>query len=88
MQARFKFQDAVADKLLPMLRDEKFVEELGDRLYALFSQDSGFSRSVFEKQMGVLRGQALNLSKSLEQRLSPAELVRLPPSEREDGQLR
>eukprot|EP00043_Microstomoeca_roanoka_P009898 m.94367 g.94367 ORF g.94367 m.94367 type:complete len:406 (+) comp14725_c0_seq1:192-1409(+) len=76
--ARFKFQDQVAEKLLPLLGDDGFIEELGEKLYLLFSQDSGFSRSVFEKQMSVLRGQVLNLRKALEQRLTPAELVRLP----------
>eukprot|EP01147_Barroeca_monosierra_P000188 gene188-3576_t len=77
--ANFKFTEQIADKLLPILRDEKFFDDLGDRLYALFSQDSRFSRPTFERQMSVIRGQGLNLTKALEQRITPAELVRLPP---------
>ncbi|EGD78314.1 phosphatidylinositol kinase [Salpingoeca rosetta] len=71
--ARFRFRDDIVEKLLPQLRDETFIEGLCERLYLLFKQDYGFSRSVFEKK------KALNLTKALEQRLSPAELVRLPP---------
>lgn len=56
-QANFKFTEQIADKLLPILRDEKFFDDLGDRLYALFSQDSRFSRPTFERQMSVIRGQ-------------------------------
>jgi len=41
-------------------------------------QDRGFDRNVFEKQMGVLRGQILNLNQALKDGRSPVQLVQMP----------
>ena len=40
--------------------------------------DKGFDRSMFEKQMSVLRGQILNLSQALKDGKSPLQLVQMP----------
>ena len=42
-----------------------FIEELVDELREIFSTDKDFSEKKFEKQMGVVRGQALNLSQAM-----------------------
>lgn len=49
-----------------------------DQLYVLFSQDSNFRQATFDDQMGVLRGQVLNLRRALREHLTPADLVSLP----------
>ncbi len=41
-------------------------------------QDKGFDKNVFEKQMGVLRGQILNLNQALKDGRSPVQLVQMP----------
>eukprot|EP00052_Salpingoeca_macrocollata_P022892 m.200103 g.200103 ORF g.200103 m.200103 type:complete len:406 (-) comp21910_c0_seq3:76-1293(-) len=73
------FSHDIADEILPKLEDEDFVEELVDQLYVLFSQDAGFSKSLFEQQMGVMRGQVLNLKKALREGMKPVELVQMTP---------
>eukprot|EP00050_Salpingoeca_kvevrii_P016909 m.59812 g.59812 ORF g.59812 m.59812 type:complete len:420 (+) comp7241_c0_seq1:109-1368(+) len=78
--AREPFSEEIARKILPQLDNDDFVEELVDQLFVLFSQDGGFDKSQFENQMGVLRGQIMNLRKALRERLSPVELVALRPA--------
>ena len=56
-----------------------FVQELCDELYEIFSKDGGFDKSVFEKQMSVLRGQILNLTQALKEGKTPFQLVQMPP---------
>ena len=43
-----------------------------------FQTDRGYDRSMFEKQMSVLRGQILNLSQALKDGKSPLQLVQMP----------
>ncbi len=50
----------------------------GDQLYVLFSQDKSFKKKQYEDQMGVMRGQILNLKKALREGLTMQELVVLP----------
>eukprot|EP00053_Salpingoeca_punica_P007077 m.65457 g.65457 ORF g.65457 m.65457 type:complete len:409 (+) comp13985_c0_seq1:176-1402(+) len=76
--AKEKLSAETRDKLMPLLDDDDFVEELVDQLFVLFSQDPGFSKSLFEEQMGVMRGQILNLKKALRLSMTPAELVQMP----------
>ena len=40
--------------------------------------DRGWDKSMFEKQMSVLRGQILNLSQALKDGKSPLQLVQMP----------
>ncbi len=42
-------------------------------------EDKGFDRHMFERQMGVMRGQLLNLSQALKDGKSPVQLVQMPP---------
>ena len=72
-QAKQKFSEETVARLLPLLGDDAFIEDLGalfkpsssmlvsrvavEQLRALFSQDKGFSRRLFEGQMSVMRGQ-------------------------------
>ena len=42
-----------------------FIEELVDELREVFSIDKDFSEKKFEKQMAVVRGQALNLASAM-----------------------
>lgn len=41
-------------------------------------QDKGFDRSLFERQMSVMRGQILNLTQALKDNKSPVQLVQMP----------
>lgn len=47
-------------------------------LLELFKQDKGFDRGLYEKQMGVMRGQILNLTQALKDGKSPVQLVQMP----------
>ena len=47
------------------ISDLGFIEELVDELKEIFSLDKDYSERKFEKQMGVLRGQALNLASAM-----------------------
>lgn len=55
-----------------------FVEDLCNDLFELFQQDKGFDRCLYEKQMGVMRGQILNLIQALKDAKSPVQLVQMP----------
>ena len=46
--------------------------------YCYFQTDKGWDKSMFEKQMSVLRGQILNLSQALKDGKSPLQLVQMP----------
>lgn len=54
------------------------LQDLCDDLYILFNQDKGFDRSLFERQMSVMRGQILNLTQALKDGKSPVQLVQMP----------
>ena len=41
------------------------MEELVDDLKEIFAMDKDFSEKKFEKQMAVVRGQALNLASAM-----------------------
>ena len=47
------------------ISDLGFIEELVDELREVFSIDKDFSEKKFEKQMAVVRGQALNLASAM-----------------------
>ena len=53
-----------------------FIEELVDELREVFSIDKDFSEKKFEKQMAVVRGQALNLASAM--RFGPIKAQYLP----------
>lgn len=46
--------------------------------YCYLQTDKGWDKSMFEKQMSVLRGQILNLSQALKDGKSPLQLVQMP----------
>ncbi|XP_026470418.1 phosphatidylinositol 4-kinase type 2-alpha [Ctenocephalides felis] len=77
-QAKVPFSQDTRDRVLPLLSDMNFVQELCDELYILFKQDKGFDKSLFEKQMSVMRGQILNLTQALRDGKSPVQLVQMP----------
>jgi len=77
--AKVPFSERTRDLVLPRLSDMNFVQSLVDELYDLFSEDKGFDRSNFEKQMAVMRGQILNLAQALRDVKTPAQLVQMPP---------
>ena len=52
-------------KNIKKISDLGFIEELVDELREIFSMDKDFSEKKFEKQMSVVRGQALNLSQAM-----------------------
>ena len=76
--AKNPFSQETKDRLLPLLDNDDFVEELVDQLYVLFSQDQGFSHTLFGRQMGVMRGQIMNLKRGLREQMSPFALVQIP----------
>ena len=47
------------------ISDLGFIEELVDDLKEIFQIDKDFSEKKFEKQMAVVRGQALNLASAM-----------------------
>jgi phosphatidylinositol 4-kinase type 2 len=55
-----------------------FVEGLIEELYEAFRRDKDFNKSVFRRQAAVMRGQILNLTTALKDKLSPWQLVQLP----------
>lgn len=61
------------------LSDSRFVESLTTDLYELFSQDKGFDKTLFERQMSVMRGQILNLCQAINEEKTPEQLVNMPP---------
>ncbi|KAJ8248395.1 hypothetical protein GJAV_G00241580 [Gymnothorax javanicus] len=52
---------------------------LEEDLYELFKKDPGFDRGQFHRQISVMRGQILNLSQALRERMSPLQLVQMSP---------
>eukprot|EP01134_Creolimax_fragrantissima_P008210 CFRG8210T1 len=77
-QAKNRFSEEICNYLLPRLTDECFVEELIEEIYQLFKQDSGFSKSHFKRQAAVMRGQILNLTKAMNEKATPLQLVKMP----------
>lgn len=77
--AKIPFSDDIRDLVLPHLSDMNFVQGLVDDLFELFSQDKGFDRKFFEKQMAVMRGQILNLNQALRDKKAPVQLIQMPP---------
>ncbi|CAK9298870.1 unnamed protein product [Gordionus sp. m RMFG-2023] len=77
-QAKIPFSDSISDRLVPMLSDLKFVQDLCQELFHLFKTDKGFDEKLYEKQMSVMRGQILNLTDALKNRKTPIQLVQMP----------
>lgn len=77
--AKIPFSQESRKQYYPLLTDMNFVQELCDELYEVFRKDAGFDKSVFEKQMSVLRGQILNLTQALKEGKTPFQLVQMPP---------
>uniref|UniRef100_A0AAY4BLT6 Phosphatidylinositol 4-kinase type 2 n=1 Tax=Denticeps clupeoides TaxID=299321 RepID=A0AAY4BLT6_9TELE len=68
-QAKVPFAQETRDLVLSRLSDMNFVQT---------STDKGFDKTMFEKQMSVMRGQILNLTQALKDGKSPIQLVRMP----------
>ncbi|XP_078725369.1 phosphatidylinositol 4-kinase type 2-beta isoform X1 [Lampetra fluviatilis] len=77
-QAKVPFSQDTCDLVLPKISDMNFVQDLVEDLYELFKEDKGFDRTIFEKQMSVMRGQILNLTQALRDGRSPLQLVGMP----------
>ncbi|ESO04626.1 hypothetical protein HELRODRAFT_191658 [Helobdella robusta] len=76
--ARVPFSEETKTQFLPLLSDMNFVQSLCEDIYELFSEDKGFDKKTFFKQMSVLRGQILNLTQALKDGKSPLQLVQMP----------
>jgi len=76
--AKVPFSQETKELLLPKVSDMNFVQDLCDDIQKLFRTDKGWDKSMFEKQMSVLRGQILNLSQALKDGKSPLQLVQMP----------
>ncbi|KAJ3614065.1 hypothetical protein NHX12_017642 [Muraenolepis orangiensis] len=77
-QAKVAFSQETRDLVLPRLSDMNFVQDLCEDLYEMFKTDKGFDKTMFERQMSVMRGQVLNLSQALKDGKSPIQLVQMP----------
>jgi phosphatidylinositol 4-kinase type 2 len=77
--ARLPFSQPIKDLVLEVLSSTVFVESLVQELFEIFSQDKGFDRTLFERQMSVMRGQILNLCQAMRDGFSPEQLVAMPP---------
>jgi len=75
--AKIPFYDDVTSAVVGKLADMTFIEELVEDLHGLFSLDRDFTVTKFDRQMGVLRGQILNLTQAMKEGKSPAELVQM-----------
>ena len=72
------FLSLVADIVHP-------VQLINVSVLFIFQQDKGFDRTLFERQMSVMRGQILNLCQALNQDQTPEYLVNMPPVMIEKG---
>ncbi|KAL2097592.1 hypothetical protein ACEWY4_006799 [Coilia grayii] len=77
-QAKVPFSLETRDLVLPRISDMNFVQDLCEDLYEMFKTDKGFDKTMFEKQMSVMRGQILNLTQALKDGKSPIQLVQMP----------
>ncbi|XP_060908066.1 phosphatidylinositol 4-kinase type 2-beta [Labrus mixtus] len=77
-QAKVAFSQETRDLVLSRLSDMNFVQDLCEDLYEMFKEDKGFDKTMFERQMSVMRGQVLNLTQALKDRKSPIQLVQMP----------
>ncbi|XP_076868872.1 phosphatidylinositol 4-kinase type 2-beta isoform X2 [Brachyhypopomus gauderio] len=77
-QAKVPFSQETRDLVLSRISDMNFVQDLCEDLYELFKTDKGFDKTMFEKQMSVMRGQILNLTQALKDGRSPIQLVQMP----------
>lgn len=77
--SKIPFSQETKKHVYAQLTDMNFVQELCDELYHIFSNDGGFDKNMFEKQMSVLRGQILNLTQALKEGKTPFQLVQMPP---------
>ncbi|XP_030644000.1 phosphatidylinositol 4-kinase type 2-beta [Chanos chanos] len=77
-QAKVPFSQETRDLVLPRISDMNFVQDLCEDLYEMFKADKGFDKTMFEKQMSVMRGQILNLTQALKDGKSPIQLVQMP----------
>ncbi|XP_061584269.1 phosphatidylinositol 4-kinase type 2-beta isoform X2 [Cololabis saira] len=56
-QAKVAFSQETRDLVLSRLSDMNFVHDLCEDLYEMFKTDKGFDKTMFERQMSVMRGQ-------------------------------
>lgn len=77
-QAKVAFSQETRDLVLSRLSDMNFVQDLCEDLYEMFKTDKGFDKTMFERQMSVMRGQVLNLTQALKDGRSPLQLVQMP----------
>uniref|UniRef100_A0A8C3AFR7 Phosphatidylinositol 4-kinase type 2 n=1 Tax=Cyclopterus lumpus TaxID=8103 RepID=A0A8C3AFR7_CYCLU len=77
-QAKVAFSLETRDLVLSRLSDMNFVQDLCEDLYEMFKTDKGFDKTMFERQMSVMRGQVLNLTQALKDGKSPIQLVQMP----------
>uniref|UniRef100_A0A8C7I4B9 Phosphatidylinositol 4-kinase type 2 n=1 Tax=Oncorhynchus kisutch TaxID=8019 RepID=A0A8C7I4B9_ONCKI len=76
-QAKVPFSQETRELVLSRLSDMNFVQDLCEDLYELFMADKGFDKTMFERQMSVMRGQILNLSQALKDNKTPIQLVQM-----------
>ncbi|XP_055766361.1 phosphatidylinositol 4-kinase type 2-beta-like isoform X3 [Salvelinus fontinalis] len=77
-QAKVPFSQETRELVMSRLSDMNFVQDLCEDLYEMFMADKGFDKTMFEKQMSVMRGQILNLSQALKDNKTPIQLVQMP----------
>ncbi|XP_062334039.1 phosphatidylinositol 4-kinase type 2-beta [Osmerus eperlanus] len=77
-QAKVVFSQETRELVLSRISDMNFVQDLCEDLYEMFKTDKGFDKTMFERQMSVMRGQILNLSQALKDGKSPIQLVQMP----------
>lgn len=77
-QAKVAFSQETRELVLSRLSDMNFVQDLCEDLYEMFKTDKGFDKTMFERQMSVMRGQVLNLTQALKDGRSPIQLVQMP----------
>ncbi|PWA16876.1 hypothetical protein CCH79_00012805 [Gambusia affinis] len=77
-QAKVPFSQETRELVLSRISDMNFVQDLCEDLYEMFKADKGFDKTMFERQMSVMRGQVLNLTQALKDGKSPIQLVQMP----------
>eukprot|EP00759_Apiculatamorpha_spiralis_P053442 PhF_6_TR6199/c0_g1_i1/m.9321/K13711/PI4K2; phosphatidylinositol 4-kinase type 2 len=78
-QAQVPYTKKIAEEILPLISSVTWRSVLVSHLEGVMRQDSRFSASTFKNQMAVMRGQIANLTIALQDKLTPTQLVDMPP---------
>ncbi|XP_063901192.1 phosphatidylinositol 4-kinase type 2-beta-like [Zophobas morio] len=77
--AKTPYTETIISKILPLIKNNNVIKTMQNELLELFCQEKAFTLQGFIKQMSIMHGQIINLIEVLEKKLSPFDLVMMPP---------